>query len=223
MSLRDWIDMLRTIRVIRKDRWLELMTLHVGELITGPQRQHERTFAKHLQIDATKAEREQVSQELAMEFLAVANAADRILACRQWIDPLAADYGRYRAAFSSPAEAAKEQAGDLDHGCISGLCDHLDAIIQTQFYDELRRAGSLDAARETLRYRNARLNFDLAVANVARCLLGDYAEDRPDWFRPVRQFLHRILGKSVPTRTLACPWEKTVTIMLNKSPSNKTC
>jgi hypothetical protein len=107
-----------------------------------------------------------------------------VLACRQWIDRLATEYGRYRAVFLAPTEATQEQAGEMYHPCVSGLIDHLDAIIESEFYDDYRRVGSLDAAREMLRYRSIRLNFDLAVANVARCKLGDVDRNHPDWFRP---------------------------------------
>jgi hypothetical protein len=65
--LREWIDVTRTVRAVRKDRWLELMTIHVAALMTDPPRRDEHLFANHLQTEATEAERAQISQELATE------------------------------------------------------------------------------------------------------------------------------------------------------------
>jgi hypothetical protein len=176
--------MFRAARMIRRDPWLRPMMVHVAELMNDPTKRHDHLVAEFLQTTATSSQRASISLALTQELLAVGQASDRIVACRAWIERLASEYCSLRAMFLNRDETLKENAGPLYHPSVSGLAEHLDAIIGREFYEEYRRAGTLEEARDQLRARNLRLNFDLNVANIGRCLLGDYDSDRPDWFRP---------------------------------------
>ena len=85
---------------------------------------------------------------------------------------MATVYAQYRIAFLAPKEATSETAGEMYHPCVTGLYDHIDDLIRSEFQEKDHLSSDIEQAREELRTLSLRAHFDLDIANIARANLG---------------------------------------------------
>jgi hypothetical protein len=167
-------DELRTWLALRKNPWLH-----------SAFKAARRRFNASPKIMALpKAMRLTIGQTVLAELLAIATAADRLLAFREWFDRLVIEYSYASVLFVSASEATLEAAGDWYHPGVGGLRERIDDIIATEWFDELRkRNGTIERTREALWAQTLLWGAYLDVAYDIRHTLGDLplSKDR-DWF-----------------------------------------
>lgn len=176
-------------RQVERDDWTKQMMLQVHMSFINDEHSKHTPTSDFLQ-QQPESLRQEMMQVVLNKINAVADSADRRLACRRWLLEEAKAYAPVRSIFVSTESYHEEVENGVRHPLNQGLWEYSDSIVTQSLKPLLDEYGSVEEVKNFLRRESLWLHARFEFANYGRLLLNDMEHiDGEDWVKLLMKLL----------------------------------
>lgn len=176
-------------RQVERDDWTKQMMLQVHMSFINDEKSKNTPTSNFLH-QQPESLRQEMMRVVLHKINAVADSADRRLACRRWLMEEAKAYAPVRSMFVSTESYHEEVESGVRHHLNQGLWDYSDSIVTQVLKPLLDQYGSVEEVKNFFRRESMWLHARLEIANSGRLLLNDTEQiDGEDWVKRLLKLL----------------------------------